>query len=343
MDGRQNGNDLGFEQPNIFTPSIGNAVNIPQSTISSIPDPENQKENSINRAFGGRSRADKIASQAAVHPSALRQNAPEFFQQSMQQQDIILNAAAEQKQKSKKGLLIGGIIGAVVLIVTIVIVSVVSLPQLKTTAPATVGDSFLDFAKLIMGDAQSLDDITNYDKVTELESVLIGGAYDGDYSENRDYLEKINSSFEQFKADYESLEDQEAIADVAEQIIQYGEFVKAVADYHKIPSDKIASKLLANGAEETKSEIEETYSKRKDNNIHTRSFYAAAYEEAIDYLDLYSRAMELGCPPLPESFDACLINMQPENLNQILNMQQEIIDAGLDREVEVLESSLMVW
>ena len=126
-DGHQVGNGLGAEQPNIFTPSIGNAVNIPQSTISSIPDPENQKENSINRAFGGRSRADKIAAQAAVHPSALRQNAPEFFQQSMQQQDIILNAEAEQKKKSKKGLLIGGIIGGVALILICLIVLTISL------------------------------------------------------------------------------------------------------------------------------------------------------------------------------------------------------------------------
>ena len=102
-DGHQVGNGLGVEQPNTFTTNTGDAFNAPQAPIiSSSPDPEDKKENSITRAFGGRSRASKIAAQAPVQPSSLRQNAPDFFQQSMQQQDIVLNAAAEKKQKSKK-------------------------------------------------------------------------------------------------------------------------------------------------------------------------------------------------------------------------------------------------
>lgn len=131
-DGHQVGNGLGAQQPNIMTPNPGSSFDAPQAPIiSSSPDPEDKKENSITRAFGGRSRASKIAAQATptqfeAQPSPLRQNAPEFFQQGMQQQDIILNAAAEKRAKSKKGLLIGGIIGGVALlaIVTIVVISV---------------------------------------------------------------------------------------------------------------------------------------------------------------------------------------------------------------------------
>lgn len=163
MDGRQNGNDLGFEQPNIFTPSIGNAVNIPQSTISSIPDPENQKENSINRAFGGRSRADKIAAQAAVHPSALRQNAPEFFQQSMQQQDIILNTEAEQKAKSKKRLLIGGVIGGIVLLAIAAIV-VISMAISSNNKPYPDG--------LPIAEAKNIFNDDNIEAIDSLETTI---------------------------------------------------------------------------------------------------------------------------------------------------------------------------
>ena len=102
-DGHQVGNGLGAQQPNTMTPNPGSSFDAPQAPIiSSSPDPEDKKENSITRAFGGRSRASKIAAQAPVQPSNLRQNAPDFFQQSMQQQDIVLNAAAEKKQKSKK-------------------------------------------------------------------------------------------------------------------------------------------------------------------------------------------------------------------------------------------------
>jgi hypothetical protein len=127
-DGHQVGNGLGVEQPNTFAPNTGDAFNAPQAPIiSSSPDPEDKKENSITRAFGGRSRASKIAAQAPVQPSNLRQNAPDFFQQSMQQQDIVLNAAAEKKQKSKKGLLIGGIIGGVVLLGAIIAIAYIAI------------------------------------------------------------------------------------------------------------------------------------------------------------------------------------------------------------------------
>ena len=131
MDGHQVGNGLGAQQPNTMAPNPGSSFDAPQAPIiSSSPDPEDKKENSITRAFGGRSRASKIAagapSQFAAQPSALRQNAPDFFQQSMQQQDIVLNAAAEKKQKSKKGLLIGGIISGVALALKVTLVKITS-------------------------------------------------------------------------------------------------------------------------------------------------------------------------------------------------------------------------
>ena len=144
-DGHQVGNGLGVEQPNTFAPNTGDAFNAPQAPIiSSSPDPEDKKENSIARVFGGRSRASKIAAQAPVQPSNLRQNAPDFFQQSMQQQDIVLNAAAEKKQKSKKGLLIGGIIGGVALVLIVTLVVITSLIQSNVSDPKQIIINTLD-------------------------------------------------------------------------------------------------------------------------------------------------------------------------------------------------------
>ena len=141
-DGHQVGNGLGAQQPNTMTPNPGSSFDAPQAPIiSSSPDPEDKKENSITRAFGGRSRASKIAAQVPVQPSNLRQNAPDFFQQSMQQQDIVLNAAAEKKQKSKKGLLIGGIIGGVVLLGAIIaIVYIAILPNGGVKSDAKIAE-----------------------------------------------------------------------------------------------------------------------------------------------------------------------------------------------------------
>lgn len=162
MDGHQVGNGLGAgqpntgmapntgaspnvgqafsaEQPNTFAPSTSNAYNAPQAPIiSSSPDSEDKKESSITRAFGGRSRASKIAAQAPVQPSPLRQNAPEFFQQGMQQQDVAFNMAAEQKAKSKKGLLIGGIIGVGLLIIVTIVTAVTLTAKPSATEPKQI-------------------------------------------------------------------------------------------------------------------------------------------------------------------------------------------------------------
>lgn len=134
-DGHQVGNDLNSQQGNTFTPRVGDAVNAPQTIISSTPDSEDKKESTITRAFGGRSRASQIAAQANSHPSALRQNAPEFFQQSMQQQDVILNAAAEQKAKSKKGLIIGGIVGGALILIVAVVAIISSITSNPVATP----------------------------------------------------------------------------------------------------------------------------------------------------------------------------------------------------------------
>ena len=160
-DGHQVGNGLGAEQPNTFAPNTGDAFNAPQAPIiSSSPDPEDKKENSITRAFGGRSRASKIAAQAPVQPSNLRQNAPDFFQQSMQQQDIILNAAAEQKAKGKKGLLIGGIVGGVALlaVAAVAIVSIIS----SNAKPYPDGMPIADAQELLSDD--NIEAISNLEE-----------------------------------------------------------------------------------------------------------------------------------------------------------------------------------
>lgn len=173
-DGHQVGNGLGAEQPNTFapntgaipntvtseafsapqqntfTPNTGDAFNAPQAPIiSSTPDPEDKKESSITRAFGGRSRASRIAAEAPAQPSNLRQNTPDFFQQGMQQQDLAYNATAEQKAKSKKGLLIGGIVGGVALLVIAIVAISVAITSNNKPYPnglpvADAKDTFTD-------------------------------------------------------------------------------------------------------------------------------------------------------------------------------------------------------
>ena len=200
-DGHQVGNGLGVEQPNTFAPNTGDAFNAPQAPIiSSSPDPEDKKENSITRAFGGRSRASKIAAQAPVQPSNLRQNAPDFFQQSMQQQDIILNAAAEQKAKGKKGLLIGGIIGgiAIAIIITVVILFV-ALPGGDNTSTPKV-NQFKDFLK------NGIEVVSKYDDLLQAaEEDSIGfqvGITDEDYKESNN---ELTNSFNEIVSFRESL------------------------------------------------------------------------------------------------------------------------------------------
>ena len=197
-DGHQVGNGLGVEQPNTFVPNTGDAFNAPQAPIiSSSPDPEDKKENSITRAFGGRSRASKIAAQAPVQPSNLRQNAPDFFQQSMQQQDIILNAAAEQKAKGKKGLLIGGIIGgiAIAIIITVVILFV-ALPGGDNTSTPKV-NQYKDFLK------NGIEVVSKYDDLLQAaEEDSIGfqvGITDEDYKESNNELTNIFNEIVSFR------------------------------------------------------------------------------------------------------------------------------------------------
>ena len=202
-DGHQVGNGLGAQQPNMMTPNPGSSFDAPQAPIiSSSPDPEDKKENSITRAFGGRSRASKIAAQATptqfeAQPSPLRQNAPEFFQQGMQQQDIILNAAAERRQKSKKGLLIGGVVGgiAVVAIIAVVVVSKV-LPKSSNINTAEI-NQYKEFLE------RGIEVVGKYDDLLQAaEEDSIGfqvGITDEDYKKSNDDLTNNFNEIVSFK------------------------------------------------------------------------------------------------------------------------------------------------
>ena len=201
-DGHQVGNDLNSQQSNTFTPRVGDAVNAPQTIISSTPDSEDKKENSITRAFGGHSRASQIAAQANSHPSALRQNAPEFFQQSMQQQDVILNAAAEQKAKGKKGLIIGGIIGAIALVAVVIVVVLIAIPN----SPSDTDDVKLAEYQTFL--ENSITTVEKYDQLlTAAEEEAIGlqtGITDEEYEEVK---ESLNNNLEEIKTLNNSIAD----------------------------------------------------------------------------------------------------------------------------------------
>lgn len=238
-DGHQVGNGLGVEQPNTFAPNtrdVGNAFNAPQQNtfapstgdvfnapqapiISSTPDPEDKKESSITRAFGGRSRASKIATQAPAQPSALRQNAPDFFQQSMQQQDLAYNAAAEQKAKSKKGLLIGGIISGVALL-AIAAVVVVSVAITSNSKPYPDG--------LPVADAKDIFTNKNIEAIDSLETTIANMPQTAmyikpgvDISKNyKSTIESIQNLVDTYEKVYNELLNYEAIQ-YSEESAQY--------------------------------------------------------------------------------------------------------------------------
>lgn len=175
----QNPTNSTTQNTNIFSTDV-NHYNVPQAPIiSSSPDPESPKDNSISKVFGGRSRADQIAAQA--QPSNLRQNAPEFFQQNMQQQDIILNTEAKHRQKSRKKTILGITIGTVVLIGIIALILVVSLLDSNSTeniAAATTQSLLNKYSNfIIIGEAKDEEisdtpEIYNYkmSKITESEA-----------------------------------------------------------------------------------------------------------------------------------------------------------------------------
>ena len=304
-DGHQVGNGLGAEQPNIFTPSIGNAVNIPQSTISSIPDPENQKENSINRAFGGRSRADKNAAQAAVHPSALRQNAPEFFQQSMQQQDIILNAEAEQKKKSKKGLLIGGIIGGVALILICLIVLTISLLSrevLLSEKDKNAISAWNALANFMLTEKESeyqLDTSKDYEDI--YSNIL------NKYSSSRNEYQR----WQQFKDSFMSKKENtifEKDEELAKNIILLEKCFKALefeVENNKYASKKqVADLYLESGYEDSMIAISDYYNSLENQDIFGL-LYEAEEKLAQSYLETANFYQQSGCQNASSNTVSC--------------------------------------
>lgn len=258
-DGHQVGNGLGAEQPNTFAPNTGDAFNAPQAPIiSSSPDLEDKKENSITRAFGGRSRASKIAAQAPVQPSNLRQNAPDFFQQSMQQQDIILNAAAEQKAKGKKGLLIGGVIGGIALLVCAILLTVTFVSH-----RAVIGEkdkeaiaAWNTLANFMLSSTESSETpiIENdktynlrviiryntspeqYEKLTELKDDFLNKKEDTIFSRDEklvEYVDALNKYFSILRYEFETKE-YSTMSEIADLYASsdYGSAKNTIEDYY---------------------------------------------------------------------------------------------------------------
>lgn len=269
-DGHQVGGGLGNQQPSTFTPNPGSAFNAPQAPIvgnsempqapiiSSTPDPDDGKQSSsITRAFGGRTRADRIAAQAPAQPSALRQNAPEFFQQGMQQQDIIMNAAAEQKAKSKKGLLIGGIVGAIAVVAAIIAVVVMVIPHSSPSTTDAKLEEYEDFLEA------SIATINKYDALLQAaddESIgLQTGITEEVYKKSK---ESLNKDLEEIKALSSTLEDnlglkfgdsetQEKISALEKELVDSLSSRLSVYEKYKEVSLALNEVYRANGSDES--------------------------------------------------------------------------------------------
>ena len=303
-DGHQVGNGLGAEQPNTFapntgaipntvtseafsalqqntfTPNTGDAFNAPQAPIiSSSPDPEDKKENSITRAFGGRSRASKIAAQAPVQPSRLRQNAPDFFQQSMQQQDIVLNNEAEQKAKGKKGLIIGVIIGGVALLACAILLIVTFVPH-----KAVIGKK--DEEAITAWNA-----LANFmlSSTESLETPII----ENDKTYNLRVITRYNTSPEQYEKLTELKDDflnkkEDTIFSSDEKLVEY---VDALNKYFSILRYELETKEYS-----TMSEIADLYASSDYSNAkNTIEDYYLSLEnqEAFGYIYQNEQAMSL--------------------------------------------------
>ena len=278
-DGHQVGNGLGVEQPNTFapntgaipntvaseafsapqqntfTPNTGDAFNAPQAPIiSSTPDPEDKKENSITRAFGGRSRASKIAAEAApsqfaAQPSPLRQNTPDFFQQGMQRQDLAFNAAAEKKAKSKKGLLIGGIVGGVVLlaVATVAIVSIIS----SNAKPYPDGMPIADAQELLSDD--NIEAISNLEEAFKsmsqtamyINPTTVTTNYDTaikTIQDEIDIYEDIYNELTKYEAIQYSQESSQYFAEVKEKMSVMLPIYKNVFERYKLVLEAVSGK-----------------------------------------------------------------------------------------------------
>ncbi len=305
-DGHQVGNGLGAEQPNTFAPNTGDAFNAPQAPIiSSSPDPEDKKENSITRAFGGRSRASKIAAQAPVQPSNLRQNAPDFFQQSMQQQDIVLNNEAEQKAKGKKGLIIGGIIGGVALILICLIVLTISLLSrevLLSEKDKNAISAWNALANFMLTEKESeyqLDTSKDYEDI--YSNIL------NKYSSSRNEYQR----WQQFKDSFMSKKENtifEKDEELAKNIILLEKCFKALefeVENNKYASKKqVADLYLESGYEDSMIAISDYYNSLENQDIFGL-LYEAEEKLAQSYLETANFYQQSGCQNASSNTVSC--------------------------------------
>ena len=316
--GHQVGGGLGNQQPSTFTPNPGSAFNAPQAPIvgnseipqapiiSSTPDPDDGKQNSsITRPFGGRTRADRIAAQAPAQPSALRQNAPEFFQQGMQQQDIILSTEAEQKKKIKKGLLIGGIIGGVALILICLIVLAISLSSrevLLSEKDKNAISAWNTLANFMLTEKESeyrLD--TNKDYENIYSNIL------NKYSSSRNEYQR----WQQLKDSFMSKKENtifEKDEELAKNIILLEKCFKALefeVENNKYASKKqVADLYLESGYEDSMIAISDYYNSLENQDIFGL-LYEAEEKLAQSYLETANFYQQSGCQNASSNTVSC--------------------------------------
>ena len=344
-DGHQVGNGLGTEQPNTFapntgaipntvtseafsalqqntfTPNTGDAFNAPQAPIiSSSPDPEDKKENSITRAFGGRSRASKIAAQAPVQPSRLRQNAPDFFQQSMQQQDIVLNNEVEQKAKGKKGLLIGGVIGGIVLVGIVIAAVLMSAfgagNKEEGSIAASVIDAFHKYGNYIMLGEDKTDNLSAISNIYDYKISKVAN------SEANDYLEEAYNLYINF---YEELKAQQPSPDnklisIAESYKENIALVKfAYSD--KLSEERLCTLYFENGLEGALSFIDSYYGNTNDISYDYITSLISYQKEILKNIDI---AVKRGCITQTKYDQACADIVWSEQASAANNEQDKL-------------------
>lgn len=332
-DGHQVGNGLGVEQPNTFAPNTGDAFNAPQAPIiSSSPDPEDKKENSITRAFGGRSRASKIAAQAPVQPSNLRQNAPDFFQQSMQQQDIVLNNEAEQKAKGKKGLIIGGIIGGVAFIALIAVtIAVISgSNSANTTLPQSIADKFNILGNYVMLGEEKTD------KLTEIDSIYDYNISKISTSDNQEHFARAKELFDDY---YSELKSQNLASD--NELVQKSDTMKTHVELAnfiysgKLDDSDIIALYFEKGEEQSLDYIESYYANL---SIGNSSYLKSLTEYQQNIIRQITYSTQMGCNSNASDNHICDALENDSQFNDIIKTQQALSEEITDSEANAIIS-----
>ena len=332
-DGHQVGNGLGVEQPNTFAPNTGDAFNAPQAPIiSSSPDPEDKKENSITRAFGGRSRASKIAAQAPVQPSNLRQNAPDFFQQSMQQQDIVLNNEAEQKARGKKGLIIGGIIGGVAFITLIAVtIAVISgSNSANTTLPQSIADKFNILGNYVMLGEEKTDKLTEIDNIYDYNISKIST------SDNQEHFARAKELFDDY---YSELKNQNLASD--NELIQKSDTMKThieLANFiysGKLDDSDIIALYFEKGEEQSLDYIESYYANL---SIGNSSYLKSLTEYQQNIIKQITYSTQMGCNSNASDNHICDALENDPQFNDMIKTQQALSEEITDSEANAIIS-----